>query len=100
MFRLNSFKSFTENNYNLSIDMLIEQIVEGLMDPYDTLSQYAAYLKKANSISNLSINQRVSTVKNFLEYNDVEISPRKFKLKVKLPKAVRGIKKRYPKRTL
>jgi integrase len=29
------------------------------------------------------------TVKNFLEYCDVDISPRKFKLKVKLPKIVR-----------
>jgi hypothetical protein len=29
------------------------------------------------------------TVKNFLEYHDVDISPRKFKLKVKLPKVVR-----------
>lgn len=32
---------------------------------------------------------RVVTVKNFLEYCDVDISPRKFKLKVKLPKTVR-----------
>jgi integrase len=29
------------------------------------------------------------TAKSFLEYHDVEISPRKFKLKVKLPKVVR-----------
>jgi integrase len=29
------------------------------------------------------------TVKNFLEYYDVDISPRKFKLKIKLPKVVR-----------
>ena len=33
--------------------------------------------------------QRVITVKNFLEYHDVDISPRKFKLKVKLPKSIR-----------
>lgn len=29
------------------------------------------------------------TVKNFLEYCDIDISPRRFKLKVKLPKIVR-----------
>jgi hypothetical protein len=33
-------------------------------------------------------------VKNFLEYYDVDISPRKFKLKVKLPKVV--MKKKEP----
>jgi integrase len=29
------------------------------------------------------------TVKNFFEYYDIDISPRRFKLKVKLPKVVR-----------
>jgi integrase len=32
------------------------------------------------------------TLKNFLEFYDVDISPRKFKLKVKLPKAIRKTK--------
>jgi integrase len=40
------------------------------------------------NITSSSLKQRVVTVKNFLEYHDVEISPRKFKLKVKLPKIV------------
>jgi hypothetical protein len=29
------------------------------------------------------------TVNNFLEYHDIDISPRRFKLKIKLPKTVR-----------
>ena len=33
--------------------------------------------------------QRIITVKNFLEYHDVDISPRNFELKVKLPKSIR-----------
>jgi integrase len=32
------------------------------------------------------------TVKNFFEYYDVDISPRKFKLKVKIPKVIRKSK--------
>lgn len=32
------------------------------------------------------------TVKNFLEFCDIEISPRKFKNRVKLPRAVRKFK--------
>jgi integrase len=31
----------------------------------------------------------VTTIKNFLEYYDVDISPKKFKLKIRLPKVVR-----------
>ncbi|MPZ05368.1 MAG: tyrosine-type recombinase/integrase [Nitrososphaeraceae archaeon] len=69
--------------------MLIEQIKEGSIDAYDILGQYGVYLKSTNNISNLTLKQRVVTVKNFLEYYDVDISPRKFKLKVKLPKVVR-----------
>jgi integrase len=37
----------------------------------------------------LTIKQWIVTAKNFLEYHDVDISPRKFKMKVKLPKVVR-----------
>jgi integrase len=36
----------------------------------------------------LTLKQRVVTAKNFLEYHDVDISPRRFKMKVKLPKAI------------
>lgn len=89
MYRLNSFKSFIQSEYKVSIDELIQQINEGLVDQYYILFQYANYLKKFNNVSNLTLKQRVVTVKNFLEYCDVDISPRKFKLKVKLPKIVR-----------
>jgi integrase len=87
--RLNSFKAFVENTYNISVDTLIEQIKRGSKDVYDILSRYGGYQKTNNNISNLTLKQRVVTVKNFLEYYDVDISPRKFKLKVKLPKVVR-----------
>jgi integrase len=40
-------------------------------------------------ISALTLKQRIITVKNFFEYHDVDISPRKFKFKVKLPRIVR-----------
>ena len=40
----------------------------------------------------MTLKQRVVTAKNFLEYYDVDISPRKFKLKVKIPKAIRKSK--------
>jgi len=75
--------------YKLTLDDLIKLINDGLQDPYDVLCNYIIYLQSSNIISTLTLKQRVTTAKNFLEYFDVDISPRKFKLKVKLPKVVR-----------
>jgi integrase len=75
--------------YKLTLDDLIKKIKEGLHDPYDILCNYIAYIQASNNISTLTLKQRVTTAKNFLEYFDVDISPRKFQLKVKLPKVVR-----------
>ena len=58
-------------------------------DQYNILSSYRAFLQDKGSISAITMKQQVITIKNFLEYSDVDISPRKFKLKVKLPKAPR-----------
>src|SRR5215204_7148317 len=59
------------------------------LDPYDLLSGFVAYLEEEEGIENPNtIRYFVTTAGNFLEYNDVEISPRKFKLKVRLPKPV------------
>jgi len=84
--RLNVFKEFIENKYNLGIDTLLIKIKDGNQDTYDLLNDYAAYLKNCN-INALTLKQRIVTVKNFLEYHDVDI--RKFKVKVKLPKIIR-----------
>jgi integrase len=89
-FRLKSFNSFilTECS-NIYIDDLINKLKNGHENPYEILGRYVLYLQNNNNISPLTLKQWVVTVKNFLEYNDVEISPRKFQLKVKLPKVVR-----------
>jgi integrase len=70
-------------------DRMIGQIKKGSQDPYDILNNYICYLQQNSRISPLTLKQWVVTVKNFLECNDVDISPRKFKLKIKLPKAIR-----------
>ena len=87
--RLNNFKIFIAKECDgLTVDGLVARIKEGSLDPYDVLSEYSAYLlSNGNSIPTLK--QRVVTARNFLEYFDVDISPRKFKLKVRLPKIVR-----------
>ena len=56
------------------------------------LSSYVSYEHKKGSVTPITIKARIGTIRTFLEYNDVEISPRKFKLKVKMPKVVRQTK--------
>ncbi len=87
--RLRIFNEFLHKEYNgITIDTLLEKIKDGIIDTYNILSKYSANQKNCN-ISSTTIKQRVVTVKNFFEYHDIEISPRKFKLKVRLPKTVR-----------
>jgi len=89
--RLNSFRKFVLAHYSehITIDNLIVKVKEGSENPYSVLNNYAVYLLKGNNVSNLTLKQWIVTVKNFLEYHDVDISPRRFKMKVKLPKVVR-----------
>jgi integrase len=91
-YRLNAFDSFVSSKYHTSTDNLIEQIKEGHEDPYKVLSSYVAYLQGNRHLSSLTLKQELITVKNLLEYNDIDISPRKFKLKVKVPKVIRKSK--------
>src|SRR6266508_6399369 len=86
--RLKNFKEFIIEEYRLDMDSLVTKIINKSLDIYDIISNYTSHLKKSN-ISTLTLKQRVITVKNFLEYCDVEISPRKFKIKVKLPRTIR-----------
>jgi integrase len=74
------------------LDDIIAKINKGSEDPYDILSSYVPYLQTNCNISTLTLKLRIITAKNFLEYYDVEISPRKFKLKVKMPKVIRQSK--------
>jgi integrase len=91
--RLEDFATFIHKIYECDIDTLIDELIKGtdgrrtMFDAYDVLSGYTAYLK--GSVSPTTTKSRIITVKNFFEYCDIEISPRKVKLKVKLPKAVK-----------
>ncbi len=90
--RLKKFEVFVSEHYGLGIDEIIARIMKGKIDAYDTLAKYILYLKvKAdkNGISPITLKNYLITIKNFLEYSDIDIIPRKFKLKVRLPKVVR-----------
>jgi integrase len=94
LMRLNSFRNFVLASYNgkLTVDEIVTKVRKGSEDPYTIIRNYAAFLQQTNNISNSTLKYRIVTLKNFLEFYDVDISPRKFKLKVKLPKVVRKTK--------
>jgi integrase len=89
--RLKKFGIFSLEQYNLGIENIVPKMRIGKIDPYDVLSRYTLYLKQKtnNIISPNSLKNHVITIKNFFEYSDIDISPRKFKLKVRLPKVIR-----------
>jgi integrase len=88
--RLKKFVGFIAETYGLkSIDETIMRIKKGKMDVYDLLGRFVLYLKEKNHNSPVTLKNYVITIKNFFEYSDIDISPRKFKLKVRLPKVIR-----------
>jgi Phage integrase, N-terminal SAM-like domain len=92
--RLNSFRKFVDQELNLSINQLIQKLDQGTLDVYKLLSKYTKYLCSTDNGRNLSpttIKLRVSTVRGFLESqsDNIEISPRKFRLRVKIPKIIK-----------
>jgi integrase len=93
--RLLGFQEFAYNRYSTNnqteatLDNITANIKEGSEDVYEILSDFVSYLQTKYNISALTLKQKVVTVKNFFEYCDIDISPRKFKLKVKLPRVIR-----------
>ena len=92
--RLLSFERFAKDYYKISksndnVDKLIEQLKYKEIDPYDILNDFCLFIQNNfNRISGATFRDKIITVKTFLEYNDIEISPRKFKIKVRFPKSV------------
>ena len=86
--RLTVFEKFVNKNYEINIDRLMQQLKSKEYDPYDILNDFCVFLQDNYNLSSMSFRDKIITVKTFLEYNDIEISPRKFKLKVRFPKAV------------
>jgi integrase len=108
--RIRSFGSFVRETYDITLDELVEILTVtttkvqrhrsknnartkiGIVNVYQVLSDYVAWLIKRGSMSPRSIKTWLSTARHFLETNDVEIAQRKFQLKVKTPRIIRKSK--------
>lgn len=88
-YRLRKFDRYLSNVHSLSIDDTIDKLLKRKIDVYDLLAGFISYLKENEHIENPNtIRAWLIMARTFLEYHDVEISPRKFKFKVRLPKAI------------
>jgi integrase len=94
--RLLVFRDFITQTYQLTLDELIKTMtVKGRgpkIDVYDMLLDYEVYIQKERKVSPLTLKLLVSTVRNYLETFDVEISQKKFQLKVGMPRVIRAEK--------
>ena len=88
--RLLNYEKFLVSRFgeDMSIDKFVIGLKEGKFDAYEVLSDYCIYLQDSN-IHTTTLKQRVVTIRNFLEFNDIDISPRKFKIKIRLPKNIK-----------
>src|SRR5918994_920955 len=92
--RLRNFGTYFSQKNNFTIDeFLINKKFK--IDVYELLSSYGFYLTSEYvspdgfKLSNITIKNILNTIRNFLEYHDIEINPRKYRLKVRQPKVIR-----------
>ena len=70
---------------NLTPDSIILSLMDGKTNVYELLDQFVSYLSQLN-IAVASTKLYIAAVRSFLEYNDIDIVPSKFKRRVKTPK--------------
>jgi integrase len=92
--RLKNFETYFSKKYNFTIDdFLVNKTFK--IDVYDLLADYVFYLTAEYvspdgfHLSSITIKNTVNTVRNFLEYHDIDINPRKYKLRVRQPRVIR-----------
>src|SRR5687768_15878384 len=86
--RLILFAKFVEEKYQTTMDNLIQQLKNREYDPYVVLNDFCIFIQKNYNLSSVTFRDKIITAKTFLEYNDIELSPKKFKLKVRFPKTI------------
>jgi integrase len=86
--RLKILNDYSLARYKVDVGNMLPKLKHSI-NVYEFLNNYVEYLQYTRSLSPNTLNQNVITCKNFMEYNDVIISPLKFKLKVKMKKAPR-----------
>jgi integrase len=86
--RLRIFENYLKQEQKTDIDAVIKKLQSRKLDPYTIVAGFAALMGNKNISARYQV-QTVKTIKDFLEYNDIEFSDHKFKLKVKLKRVIK-----------
>ena len=86
--RLLFFARFAKTKYGIILDKMVQKLRDNEYNPYNILNEYCVFLKNNYNLSNTTLRDKIITAKTFLEFNDIELNPKKFKLKVRFPKIV------------
>jgi site-specific recombinase XerD len=81
---LNHFADFLRGEKQTP-NTIISSVKEGKANQYELLDQFVSYLTN-HGIAPLSLKVYVSAVRSFLEFQDIDIVPSKFRRRVKVPK--------------
>jgi len=93
---LDYLNSFIEQNYkdkdkgyNYNIQTILKPLQKGKIDVYRLLNSFVPYLqnntKNGPNLVPKSIDNYMIAARSYFQYNDIEISPAKFKYKVSMP---------------
>jgi len=85
---LAQFQTFLQNyeGYReITLEDIIDKIIQNKIDVYPLLNNFVSYLIK-QSLSPASVSLYIVIVKSYLQYYDIDISPNKFKRRVRLPR--------------
>lgn len=89
-YALKHFHNFLDDKYGypVTIGNIIDKIKDTKeFDLYIILNNFVTYLTSLpNKISNRTLDNYVAAVKSYLQFNDIDISTHKFKLRVVMPK--------------
>jgi integrase len=81
---LHHFAEFLKHK-NQTPDTIISHLSRGKINVYELLDQFISYLTN-EKVAPISLKTYVSAVRSYLEYNDIDIVPSKFRRRVKVPK--------------
>jgi integrase len=83
---LKMFGTYLNSKHGLDLESILTTIKKGKLSVYQVLAGFAGYLSEKGSLAPQSIKTRLAAAKSYLQYNDIDIIPAKFKHQVKLPR--------------
>lgn len=85
---LSHFQTFLHGRYanGYTLENIIDKILSNELNVYTLLDNFVSYLMSLGRLSTATITLQVAATRSYLQYYDVDISPTKFKRRVKMPK--------------